>query len=91
MKTLVIWILDKLSILLFLLLLVGGGIAGSVFGTQISNYADPTAVVDQNVAIAIGVVAAFLVGVLVFGFIFIFLSMEKTLRDIKGLLKNVSD
>jgi hypothetical protein len=91
MKTLVIWILDKLSILLFLLLLVGGGIAGSVFGTQITNYADPTAVIDQNVAIAIGVVVAFLVGVLVFGFLFIFLSMEKTLRDIKGLLKNVSD
>ena len=89
MKTLVIWFIDKATVAIFVLLLIGAFLFGYMGGDLVTTIGlqlgiEESALIREDaeaIRILFGVIAlltAFIVGSLIFGFIFLMLNMEKT-------------
>lgn len=103
MKRLVIWFIDTVSVFFFLVFLVVGfflGYSGSDFvyelGTSlgIDGYATMSQDAKTGGSILLGLVTlliAFIVGSLIFGFLFLLLNMNNNIQAIRNMMEQSSE
>ena len=102
MKTLVIWFIDKVSVLAFVLFLIGAFLVGYMGGDLVTSFGSRLGIEElgsihedsETIKVLLGVFAliiAFIIGSLIFGILFLLLNMESNIRQIRKRLEELSD
>jgi len=76
-KKFVIWSVDVVCAIGFILLILVGGVGGFAIDQEVIGG-------SGGMGVVLGIIGGIVLGTLIFGFIFVLLSIDNTLRQIKG-------